>query len=146
MKKFLFVALLLMSIVSFGQIQKIEVEKPLKTTKVGPMGTFWCGADFYEDGVLVTFQDMNFTKITVLRTFKLTLEDFNGLSQILLSETNKVDDFYTIKTLDSKMLYFKFAKSFGVIYPLILLDGDGIKDAKFPNLTKSQMKKLFDIK
>lgn len=143
MRKLLLGALLLLSTLGFSQIQKIEVEKPLKTTKVGPMG---CGADFYEDGVLVTFQDTNYTKITVLRTFKLTLEDFNGLSQILLSDTNKIDDFYSIKTLDSKTLYFKFSKSFGVIYPIILLDGDGIKYAKFPNLTKSQFKKLFDIK
>lgn len=146
MRKLFLGTLLLLSVLSFSQIQKIEVEKPLKTTKIAPMGSFIASADFYEDGVLVTFQDMNFTKITVLRTFKLTLDDFNGLSQILLSETNKVDDFYTIKTLDSKMLYFKFTKSFGVIYPFILLDGDGVKDAKFPNLTKSQMKKLFDIK
>lgn len=145
MKKFLFALVLLFSISIFGQIQKVELPKPIKTTKVAPMGSFWASAEFYEDGIIVTFQDFNFTKITVLRSFKLSTEDFNSLGKILLSEENKVDDFYQIKTIDSKVLYFKFAKSFGVVYPIILLDGDGVKDSKFPNLTKSQFRKLFDI-
>jgi len=34
----LLVTLLLLNTLGFSQIQKIEVEKPLKTTKVGPMG------------------------------------------------------------------------------------------------------------
>jgi len=39
MRKLLLGALLLLNILGFSQIQKIEVEKPLKTTKVGPMGS-----------------------------------------------------------------------------------------------------------
>ncbi len=143
-KLFLFLAMLLTS-VSFSQIQKIETPKPLKETKISPMGVFWASAEFYEDGVLVTFQDANFTKITVLRTFKLSVEDFNSLGKILTSNDNKVDDFYRIKTLDSKELYFKFSKNFGVVSATILLNGDGIKDSLFPYLTKKQFKKLFDI-
>jgi hypothetical protein len=146
MRKLLLGALLLLSTLSFSQIQKVEIPKPLKETKVAPMGQFWIGADIYEDGALITFQDANFTKITVLRSFRLSLEDFNSLGSILTGDGNKIDDFYTIKTLDSKTLYLRFGKSFGVVYPVILLDGDGVKDAKFPNLTKSQIKKLFDLK
>ena len=146
MKKILLLLLLTFSTLSFGQLNKVEVSKPLQTTKVGPMGTFWCGADIYDEYVSISFQDMNYTQLTVIERFELTISDFKSLGELLTSNKNKEEDFYTLKTKDNKTLYILFGKSMGVVYPLISLDDSNIKKSKFPNLTKSQFKKLFNIK
>lgn len=145
MKKLILGALLLLSTITYSQLQKVELPKPTLTTKIAPMGSFSASADFYEDGVEITFQDAEFTKITAIRRFRLSIEDFNSLGQVLTSKENKVDDFYTIRTLDGKELYFKFSKSMGYIYPIILLKESHV-NSRFPNLTIGQFKKLFNIK
>ena len=145
MRKLLLALTLLFSVLSLGQIQKIETQIPSLTTKVAPMGVYCASAEFYEDGVEVTFQDAEFTKVTALRRFKLTSDDFNSLGKLLTSNENKVDDFYTLKTLDGKSLTFKFSKMMGIIYPIIILQ-DGVVTYRFPNLNPKQFKKLFNIK
>lgn len=104
------------------------------------MGSFWASAEVYEDYVTITFQDAEFTKITRLVHFGLTPEDFKNVGITLTSDDNKEGDFYSIKTTDGKILAFKFSKMMGTIYPIIILDG-----ARFPNLSKSQFRKLFNI-
>ena len=143
MKKTVLLLVLLFSLTSIAQLTKIEFEKPKLSTKVGPMGAFWIGADIFENHVDIRFQDANFTKIEVYKNFSLILKDFEDLYLLLSKEDNKEEDFYNLKTLDGKQLYVKFAKSFGYLYPIIMLTDSGV-DSKWPNLTKSQIRKLFN--
>ena len=146
MKKLILLTMLLVASISFSQIkkiEKIELPTPIKTTKVTPLGSFLAGAEIYEDGVRVTFQNIKYETLTVFESFKLSTEDFNSLGVLLTSDA-KVDDYYTIKTLDNKTVYLIFRKSFGVVYPAITVND--IIDIQFPYLNKTQIKKLFDIK
>ena len=143
MKKLLLGLLLLFSITSFGQLTKIEAEKPIASTKVAPMGIFWISADIFENHVDITFADSKYTKINVFKNFSLSPKDFEDLYVLLTKEDNKDGDFYNIKTLDGKTLYIKFSKSFGLIYPTIMLTDAGV-DSFVSNLTKSQIRKLFN--
>ena len=135
--------LLLLSINSFGQITKIENEKSIASTRISPMGIFLIGANIFENRVNVSFTDTKYTTIKIYKNFNLSPKDFEDLYLLLTKEDNKEEDFYNIKTLDEKQLFIKFSKSFGVVYPIIMLTDSGV-DSFVAYLTKSQIKKLFN--
>ena len=135
--------LLFVSITSFAQLTKIEPETSIASTKIAPMGAFWIGADIFEKRVDIRFSDANYTKIEVIKSFSITPKEFEDLYILLTKEDNKEGDFYNIKTLDDKTLYIKFSKSFGVIYPIIMLTDLGV-DSLVSQLSKSQIRKLFN--
>ena len=145
MKKLLLGALLLLSVLGFSQITKQNVKEPIVKTRLGNIAYFTASAEIYDDHAVISFRDCAFEKIVVIKHFTLTLEDFESLYLILNSEDNKVGDFYTLNTMDGKILSFKFVKSFGYLYPMTVLS-DNSNIAEFPNLTKSQRRKLFNKK
>jgi len=136
---------MLVGISSYGQLTKVEEDKPLVKTEVGPLGEFWVGANVYTDKTVVTFKDATYKSITVYESFVITPKEFEDLYNLLIKEDNKEDDTYAISTLDKKVLTIKFSKSFGYVYPILALT-DKVKTSIVPNLNKSQIRKLFNKK
>lgn len=134
---------------SFSQITKIETEKPIKETKIAPMGTFWASIQFYEDYSTLSFRDSEYQHILEVVSFTLDNETMDQLYDLLVSKDAKEDDFYKIDTMDGKTtLALSYIKKGRKVYPLLLLyEGEfDEKGSRLPPMTNKQFAKLFDKK
>lgn len=148
MKKLLFGAILLFSITNLkAQVQKEQKEKPTKEIKVAPMGNFFASADIYEDKVLLSFESTN--QFAQIESFFVSIETYKKMFEIISKEDFEQGESYNVQTLDGsivKILFRKQMMCYNGYIAIFFENGEPHIINKSTAMSKSQMRKLFDIK
>lgn len=148
MKKLLLVIILVSTVINInGQVQKEQSEKPLKEIKIAPMGNFFASAVIYADKVLLTFESTN--DYADRSSFYISKDSYKKMFEIISKEDFEKDDSYKIETLDGSIVKIMFRKQMMCYSGYIaLFNKNGEPDIlnKSTVMSKSQMRKLFDLK
>lgn len=145
MKKLFLVLALAISSITYSQFVNVTKEvTPIKKTVVSRPGVFIASMNFYDDSVLLGFQDAKNPTVSHIKMVTLTLEELKSFRTLILETDNKVGDIYQMKTANDGTITISFSKLMGIIYPIISVEHNGLSHSMI-YLTERQWKKLFDV-
>ncbi|MBF4519485.1 hypothetical protein IRZ71_24335 [Flavobacterium sp. ANB] len=130
-----------------GQVEKEQKEKPLKEITIAPMGNFFASADIYEDKVILSFESTN--QYSDAESFLVSKDTYKQMFDIISQETFEKEDSYEVKTLDGSIVRIMFRKQMMCYNGYVALfhkNGEPHILNKSTSMSKSQMRKLFDVK
>ncbi|MBZ4044501.1 hypothetical protein [Flavobacterium hibisci] len=148
MKKLLLALFLVFSVVNTnGQVKKEQREKPTKEIKISPMGNFFASADIFEDKVILSFESTN--QFAETDTFTVSKDTYKQMFETISKDNFEKEDVYNVETIDGSIVKIMFRKQmmcYNGYVALFLKNGEPNILNKSTVMSKSQMRKLFDVK